>query len=916
MPKLVIRDAQGNEREHELVHDVTTIGRGSGNIIQTKDREASRQHCRIEKTPDGYRLVDNRSRNGTFLNGARVDVQMLKPGDEIRIGEFRIFFDPPPRPAGTPATSEDFAATVEVAPLDEKSLGPAPGKPKYVLEVIEGRDKGKVIELPEGTFTIGRHSSNKYPIDDEAASNYHAEITKEPTGYFITDLGSTNGTRVGGEKIVKTRLSNGAEIQIGTTKMIFKNIGGKAEEEEVFGTVVLDTERLERELAEDEARARARFLKYLALAASVVILAGVGVAVWLSRSGETGPAVEGNLLPNPSFDEGVSAKGDPEGWESHGGRFTPWQVVTGTDRLAKKTRASALMVSRESGAAPGEYAECSTTFELSTGNLYRFGGWLKAQDARGVYGFRIRWLGNSGQESLEQVYVMGSQPDWRQLSRVVAPPRWAKRARFACFAYGDRGKVYFDDVYLTAEKPTPGGPAPSYEVAYDRIRVEGSGVGFLDVKSGGILAARGGQLFMAASQDSESTQELADADPPLVDKTGVVFKGVIPELENYDLVRYTERIKPGESSVSVEYELRSEKSIALMRSGVRFTIGPEFGASAAQAYDSNGDPVELGSEPQKNIREIVFTSADGEKLSIGLRGEGFSLSLEPVGDEKLLEISMDRATIGNRPFRFGLEFGIASKFERKELESALKALKEARETKDASAEYSALERIVALGQRFPKEAEQAKRDSEQLMKRFREELEAVRSILGQLKVSAEGEARSALEAQFNTRLGELKARYPREPFAADLDRLERERAEVLENLARAAKEKLAQAVYDKILDAIKEERLAFAKAYLKTLTTEYGETEVARKAQERGLPSLVDGLERRLADRDAAFVRLERRVRMWETAGMTQEAIRLLDSDADYIRYKDDPKDSRFRELRARLLKKLETPPPPAQNPK
>ena len=114
MSKIVIRDPKGEERTHELVDPITTIGRGSANTVQCKDREASRQHCRIEKTDAGFRLVDNRSRNGTVLNGQNVEVQDLRPGDVITIGDFNLRFDPPEG-----VVDEDFAATIEVAHISE-----------------------------------------------------------------------------------------------------------------------------------------------------------------------------------------------------------------------------------------------------------------------------------------------------------------------------------------------------------------------------------------------------------------------------------------------------------------------------------------------------------------------------------------------------------------------------------------------------------------------------------------------------------------------------------------------------------------------------------------------------------------------------------------------------------------------------
>jgi pSer/pThr/pTyr-binding forkhead associated (FHA) protein len=50
-------------------------------------------------------------------------------------------------------------------------------------------------------ITIGRDSVNDISIDNKLASRRHAVIQKIKNGFFICDLGSTNGTRVNGKKI-------------------------------------------------------------------------------------------------------------------------------------------------------------------------------------------------------------------------------------------------------------------------------------------------------------------------------------------------------------------------------------------------------------------------------------------------------------------------------------------------------------------------------------------------------------------------------------------------------------------------------------------------------------------------------------------------------------------------------------------
>lgn len=65
--------------------------------------------------------------------------------------------------------------------------------------------KRKPVELNRSRVTIGRDKSNSLVLTDEGISGFHAEIHMDEGNIFIMDLGSTNGTKVNGEKIT-TRL--------------------------------------------------------------------------------------------------------------------------------------------------------------------------------------------------------------------------------------------------------------------------------------------------------------------------------------------------------------------------------------------------------------------------------------------------------------------------------------------------------------------------------------------------------------------------------------------------------------------------------------------------------------------------------------------------------------------------------------
>lgn len=77
-------------RRFELTDGFFTIGRGERCNIRFdpySERVASKEHCFIEAKPDGFYLSDNRSTNGTILNGERVGSVKLRTGDRIQFGK-------------------------------------------------------------------------------------------------------------------------------------------------------------------------------------------------------------------------------------------------------------------------------------------------------------------------------------------------------------------------------------------------------------------------------------------------------------------------------------------------------------------------------------------------------------------------------------------------------------------------------------------------------------------------------------------------------------------------------------------------------------------------------------------------------------------------------------------------------------
>jgi len=82
----------GESRVVPLRRDWTRIGRSLAADVRLDDPTISRRHALIVRGPDGARLLDDRSLNGVFVNGERVEWRTLANGDEIVVGRYRLHY--------------------------------------------------------------------------------------------------------------------------------------------------------------------------------------------------------------------------------------------------------------------------------------------------------------------------------------------------------------------------------------------------------------------------------------------------------------------------------------------------------------------------------------------------------------------------------------------------------------------------------------------------------------------------------------------------------------------------------------------------------------------------------------------------------------------------------------------------------
>lgn len=235
-------------REYAVAGASLVFGREATCDVVVTGKDISRRHAEIMVTPKGYAIVDS-STNGTWVNDERVQGQrVLARGDVIKLGEdsFRFYADvapaaPSPPPPGPAASQPPAAPQSSPAPatgssgerLKNTSFGmPAPPPPAgrasqagplANMLVRSGTLKGQRIQLRTPVINIGRADYNDVVLPDESVSTSHAKLQRREGVWILTDVESTNGTFVDGERVQgDAPLAPGAMVRFGDVQLVFE----------------------------------------------------------------------------------------------------------------------------------------------------------------------------------------------------------------------------------------------------------------------------------------------------------------------------------------------------------------------------------------------------------------------------------------------------------------------------------------------------------------------------------------------------------------------------------------------------------------------------------------------------------------------------------------------------------------------
>ena len=117
----------------------------------------------------------------------------------------------------TPAPAASAAAAPRVPPAPKQSRRQGRSTAKRLV-VTEGALAGTVIRLGDEPVTLGRADDSTLVLTDDYASSRHARLVPGDGAWLVEDLGSTNGTYLGGAKVARpTPVPVGSPIRIGKT---------------------------------------------------------------------------------------------------------------------------------------------------------------------------------------------------------------------------------------------------------------------------------------------------------------------------------------------------------------------------------------------------------------------------------------------------------------------------------------------------------------------------------------------------------------------------------------------------------------------------------------------------------------------------------------------------------------------------
>lgn len=127
---------------------------------------------------------------------------------------------------------------------------------QLTIRLLDGADRGRIYEELETPITVGREEGNSIQLNDERVSRFHLKIQEDHDKLVLTDLASTNGTRVNGEDIQLRIVRYGDIVAVGRSILLMgsrENIAARLAELRKNGLQPNSDEKDDKQILADEA---------------------------------------------------------------------------------------------------------------------------------------------------------------------------------------------------------------------------------------------------------------------------------------------------------------------------------------------------------------------------------------------------------------------------------------------------------------------------------------------------------------------------------------------------------------------------------------------------------------------------------------------------------------------------------------
>jgi len=215
MPKMIVSIDGVVIKEVQLLKERTTVGRRPYNDVVIDNLAISGEHAVLHMVGDEVEIEDLGSTNGTHVNGRAAKRQLLRNGDTVEVGKYKIRFLSEVEGENFEKTMVFTPGMVPPRPLASRpaplSAAPAPAPLHAVIRVLSGAAAGREVALVKVVTTIGKPGSAV------------ASITRRHHGFVLAHVEGVqppllNNAPLGPEPIA---LKSGDRLELAGTTMEF-----------------------------------------------------------------------------------------------------------------------------------------------------------------------------------------------------------------------------------------------------------------------------------------------------------------------------------------------------------------------------------------------------------------------------------------------------------------------------------------------------------------------------------------------------------------------------------------------------------------------------------------------------------------------------------------------------------------------